>query len=262
MSKIFTFPHQPIQWGGSPHDFTEQSAGGAHNLALGIYTTELTQRYIYGTRYLMWDGRVFKYSKSLSAAVHGYRVSGAADNTIDGWSTAVATTVGNRWIDIAVTGRVADDCAGGYVQIYDSTATLSVMRGIVGNDKSGDTNTRMYLDHPIAHTVTVSDNTEVWASPYAAINGGDNYICYLGVAATPVAATLTNFWLQTWGICIVSGGGAALQVDATNNKDLVADSGGALHEISTHENYQRIGYMASGGNATGAGPLVMLTLSI
>jgi hypothetical protein len=260
MSKMFTYPHQPIQWGGSPHDFT--TVGTEHNLQLGPYTTELIQRYIYGTRYLMWDGRVFKYSKSLSATVNTYRVCGAADNTIDAWSTAVATVAGNRWIDIALTGRVEDDCAGGYVQIYDSTITHSTMRGIVGNDASGATNTRMYLDYPIAHTVTVSDYTEVWASPYAAIYGGDNYICYLGVAAVPVTATLTNFWLQTWGPCIISGGGAALQVDATNNKDVVADSGGSLHEISTHENYQRVGQMISGGSSTDAGPLIMLMLSV
>lgn len=255
MSKQFSKPFNPINWQGSPLDYSGDNQ-------LGVYATETTsQRYIFGTRYLMWDGRVFKYSMS-AGAINTYRMCGTSDNTIDAWSTAVATTAGNRWIDIALTGRSEDDCAGGYVMIYDSTITLSAFRGIIGNEISGATNTRMYLDHPIEHTVTTSDSTEVWASPYASVCGGDNYICYLGVVATPVTAASTYFWLQTWGPTIVGGGGAALQVDAETNKDLVADAGGSLHEISTHENYQRIGQMISGGDSTDAGPLVMLMLSI
>jgi len=255
MSKQFAKPFNPIIWSASPHDFSGDNQ-------LGVYATETTlQRYVYGTRYLMWDGRVFKYSKS-AGAINTYRMCGTTDNTIDGWSTAVASDAGNRWLEVALTGRSEDDCAGGYVMIYDSTATQSTMRGIIGNEASGTTNTRLYLDHPLQHTVTVSDTTEVWASPYAATCGGDNYVCYTGVAATYVSAANTYFWQQTWGPIIVSGGGAALQVDAINNKDLVADAGGSLHEISTHENYQRIGYMISGGSSTAAGPLVMLTLSI
>lgn len=254
MSKSFTLPFNPLGWQASPHDF-------AGDNQLGPYQIEATKRYIPGTRYLMWDGRVFKYARATGTANIPYHLSGTIDAAADAWSTAVAATAGDRSIDVAMTGRSEDDLAGGYIEIYDSSIDNSVMRGIVGNDASGATNTTLYIDYPIAHTVTTSDSTEVFENPYIEVRNGEAYCAFLGLPASPVPTTLYYFWLQTYGPCIISGGGAALGKDSVNNKDVVADLNGALHEISTHENYQRIGYMIN-GTASPTGPLIMLQLSI
>ena len=47
----FTLPNGPLKWISSPLDKT-----GDYNL--GIYTDDTTQRFVYGTRFITWDGRV------------------------------------------------------------------------------------------------------------------------------------------------------------------------------------------------------------
>lgn len=255
MSKIFTKPFRPLDWAASPHDF-------AGDNQLGPYQVEETQRYIYGTRYLMWDGRIFKYAASITA-LKPYHLSGTVDDAADAWSDALATPAGSRSMIITMSNRSEDDLAGGYLQIYDATIDNSVGRGIVGNDATVGTTTIVHLDYPLAVTVVAtSDDTEVFENPYKEIRSSDNYVTYMGVAASPVSATGYNFWLQSYGSCIISGGGAALVKDAINNKDVVADAGGCLHQVSTHENYQRIGYMITGAATNLAGPIIMLQLSI
>lgn len=260
MSKIFQYPHQPIEWAGSPHDFTTIS--GDHNLQLGPYTVEATKRYIPGTRFLMWDGRIFKYSRASGTTNIPYHLSGTVDDGADAWSTAVATPAGSRSTSIAVGSRLEDDLAGGYVQLYDSSIDNSVMRGVIGNEVSGSTHTTIYLDYPIAHALTASDSTELFENPYIEIANGAEYMSFLGLPALPVTTTLHYFWIQTYGPCIISGGGAALDKHAVDNKDVVADSNGCLHESSDHENYQHIGFLMSGDSSCNAGPLVMLQLSV
>ena len=67
MSKIFQFPSAPIY--GPPASPRDQSGDVVDVPHMGVYTQETTQRYMLGTRYITWDGRVFRYSKA------GYLVS-------------------------------------------------------------------------------------------------------------------------------------------------------------------------------------------
>lgn len=58
MSKQFTLPFNPFNWPASPIDHAQAIPDTPY---MGIYTVETTQRYVYGTRYITWDGRVYKY---------------------------------------------------------------------------------------------------------------------------------------------------------------------------------------------------------
>ncbi|KKL18965.1 hypothetical protein LCGC14_2470230, partial [marine sediment metagenome] len=85
----FKFPFNPINWPALPHDFT-----GDNNL--GIYTSETTQRYVYGTRYITWDGRVYKYMGLTTGGCVSYHGVAGTLSAQTEFVTAVAGTVGDR----------------------------------------------------------------------------------------------------------------------------------------------------------------------
>jgi len=251
MSKIFQYPWRPLDWAATPHDF-------AGDYQLGPYQVELTQRYIPGTRYLMWDGRVFKYARCLTA-LHSYRLCGTSDAAADAYSTALVTSVGSRQVNVTMGSRTEDDLAGGFIELYDSTDNQSVLRGIVGNETTSGTTTIVYIDYPLQAELTGSDHTEVFENPYIEMTAADNGKAFYGVAATHATA-LQYFWIQTWGPCMVGGGGTV--VCSATEKDVVADAAGSLHMQSAHENYQRVGFILTGGYTPLAGPMIMLQMSI
>lgn len=258
MSKIFTKPFHPLPWESEPHDFTTVS--GVHGLQLGPYAVETTQRYVWGTRYLMWDGRVFKYAKSISA-LKSYHLSGTEDDAPIGNVTSLGAALGSRSINVTMDGRSEDDLAGGYMYIFDTTIDNSVGRGIVGNDATSGTETIVHLDYPLAVEVTTSDGNTIFENPYMEIRSGDNYVTYMGVAASPVSASGNNFWLQTYGCCHVSGGETITKA-ASDNRDLVGGPGGCLWKLSSHDHWQRIGQQLTGSATMNEGPIIMLQLKI
>lgn len=253
MSKIFTRPFRPLDWAATPHDF-------AGDYQLGPYQVEEAQRYVWGTRYLMWDGRVFKYSYSISA-LKSYHLSGTVEDAPIGYITSLATAIGERSINVTIGSRVEDDLAGGYMFIFDETIDNSVGRGIVGNDATSGETTMVHLDYPLAVAVTISDHNTLFENPYRAIQSSAAYVTFMGVAASPVSGAGYDFWLQTYGI-YHSSGGETLNKGTDDDKDLVVGQNGGLFLISTHDHYQRIGYMITGAGTHTEGPLMMLQLSV
>jgi len=252
MSKIFQYPFRPLDWAATPKDF-------AGDYQLGPYQVETTQRFIYGTRFLMWDGRVFKYGNAVSN-LKSYHMCGSQEPAVLNYTAPpndTAGVIGSRTIEIVIADRSEDDLAGGFVYLYDSTINNSVLRGIVGNEKSGAANTQLYLDYPLQHALTTSDYVDVFENPYREMCPGDNYVVYHGVPATR-PTTGQKFWFQSWGPCHVSGG-MTIQVTA-DQKDVVIDSQGCLHMSSSHPYYQRAGYIMTGSSDAVAGPLIMLQL--
>lgn len=251
MSKIFTKPFRPLDWAATPHDFSGDNQ-------LGPFAIETVQRYIYGTRYLMWDGRVYKYANAVAAvySYHGARASEAAplSYTAAPDNSAVA---GSRFINPTLANREIDDLAGGYAVMYDSTIDDTVMRGIIGNDASATT-TRIYLDYPLAAPITTSDALEVYENPYRELNEANSgTLAWIGVPATSAGAGY-KFWVQTWGPALISGGE---DLDGGSDQRCMKwGSNACLFKDSSKTAGQIAGYILQGSTAT-AGPLIMLMCS-
>lgn len=208
MSTQFTYPFQPLPWNAGPIDFTS-------DYNLGPYTVETTQRYVYGTRYITWDGRVFKYSKS-GAACYTHRLN-AFWNTISSDTNGIDYSVltnnqsaGDREITLTNgTTAVAEDyLAGGIIIIVPTEAATDcevMTRMVIGNDAAAAAaECRMYLETPLEQALTTSNYAYVMPSSYNnirysdAVNGTRSFA---GLAATYVSASGYNFWLQTYGPC-------------------------------------------------------------
>lgn len=87
MSNKFTLPFNPIEWPAAPHDFSG-------DLNLGIYAKETVQRYVYGTRYITWDGRVYKYMGVTTSGVTSYHACSNSLSAFTGWVTALVGNAG------------------------------------------------------------------------------------------------------------------------------------------------------------------------
>lgn len=273
MSKIFTRPHLPIYPGGEPVDFTEQSAGGAHELALGIYAIETTQRYVYGTRLITWDGRVYKYCNAV-AQVYSYSGAFALENAALSWtSNAVVANVGDRQQTVAVGSRTLDDLAGAFLMTNDASATTTtILQGIIGNEVSISTTTIIYTDFPIPFTTTTSDYHEVFENPYRETSEsvGSGTCAIICVPAISAAATY-KYWGQTWGPAYVSPANNSLDDPAIEERQVyfsVAGTEAKLVEAAVNtggSEAQHAGFILNGDTASGgniAGPLIMLQITI
>lgn len=263
MIQNFAYPNTPLGWQAFPHDFT-----GDNNL--GIYAQELVQRYIHGTRYMTWDGRVFKYAKSGGVLDNDLGV-GSAEDEVQTYAAIDATSpvaIGSTKV-IVNTGTHAalakNELAGGYVVFYTAN---NQFRGLLGND-AADANVdfTIYLDAPTSVLlVAASTGVEVFYNPYSKLlatgaDGNNILTSKLGIPATKVTATLMNFWLQTWGPCWVAPQLANFQA-ATYLRagywrhDGSIDSAAATGVTST----QYAGYFINEGLSTG--PLFYLMCSV
>lgn len=208
MSKIFTKPFRPLDWASSPHDFTGDNQ-------LGPHTSETTQRYIYGTRFLTWDGKVYKYSLSSGAC---YTTMGnvffatitSDTNGIDYSALTNGQSAGDREITLTngSTAVAEDYLAGGLAVIIPSESTTNaevMLRGIIGNNAAVATSGEctIYLDYPLETAVTTSENAYAMPSHYSNIKyqSTSGKKSFSGIAGTYVSATGYNFWTQTYGVC-------------------------------------------------------------
>jgi hypothetical protein len=205
MSNQFQYPFNPITWQGSPHDYTGDNM-------LGQYTVETTQRYVYGTRFLTWDGRVFKYSLS-SGECYTHRLNvffntiSSDANGIDYSLLTNAQSAGDREITLTngSTAVAEDYLAGGTAIIVptETTTDREVMsRMIVGNEiAAASAECTIYLEAPLETAVTAANYAYVMPSGYNNIKylSTVGTISFAGLAATAVTATGYNFWLQTYG---------------------------------------------------------------
>lgn len=263
MSKIFTKPFRPLDWAATPKDFTTVS--GVHQLQLGLYTNESTQRFVYGTRFLSWDGRVFKYALGGTEleSYHGCR--GMLDAAL-GYTVAPANhSAGDRMVTITLASRAEDDLAGGQLLLYDlGDMDTSFVRGIIGNTKS-DTTVDLYLDFPIHQPVVgATDYMEVFENPYFSVGETtDHYSAWLGVPCVS-CATAKKLWIQTWGPAIISPVNATLDDPAESERTVFWSANAGIGEeahtgITTANQYA--GYLLDYGTAALPGPRIMLMCS-
>ena len=258
MSSHFTKPFNPIPWHALPHDFT--SSEGNHNRNLGIYTAETTQRYVYGTRYTTWDGRVFKY---YNAGASCYSYHGAGNGEVACVAYVAAPTshaVGTNKVTVTLGSRTEDDLAGSYLLLYDKSSTDGNLNfGIIGNSDTATT-TDIWLDGnlPVA-VVKTTDYWEVFENPYRELtHTTDSYAYWAGI---PMVNTTVGQkgWIQTWGPCVISGG-EDVGAPGADARLLRWGSNASLYKESTKANAQIAGCIMTGSTAA-YGPLIMLHCS-
>lgn len=252
MSKVFTRPFRPIYDGGSPHDYSG-------DYQLGPFAVETTQRYVYGTRYIMWDGRVYKYCNAV-AAVYSYHGARANEGSIVSWTAnPLAGYAGDREVTVTVASRTADDLAGGYFMMNDASGTdTTLWYGVVGNDATSGTTTKIYIDYPLPVASTTSDQHELFENPYRELTEATSGLYWwVGVPAMTAAATY-KFWCQTWGPAYISGGE---DLDGgSDQRTLNWGSNAGLFKDITKPYGQLAGPILQGSSAT-AGPVIYLMCS-
>lgn len=228
-----------------------------------LYEASTTRNPLYfiGDRVVMGDGRVFRYALTGDAvkAMHG---CGSLLTEALGWTVAgVSHAVGTAYVDVTLQSRLADDLRGGYVGLYDSTYADSQTRGIIGNDASGATYTRVYLDAPLTvEIVASSDYFEVFENPYRDVQNVPN--SHASVVGIPTVSCVNNsyVWLQTWGPISMQ---AAEDISSPANdaRRLVFGSSHQLELETSKTSGQLAGFYLTPGSSAIAGPLIMLQIS-
>jgi len=264
MSKQFTKRFAPLGYQADPIDYTGDNV-------LGIYAVETTQRYIYGTRLLTWDGRVYKYSNAV-AQVYNYWGAHAYENAAVAYTAVpVATPLGARSCTVTVASRTEDDLAGGYLVTFDASATTTTfMHGIVGNDATVSTTTVIHLDSPMPILTTTSDYNELFENPYRETKAHAAGICPVVCIPANSAAAGYKYWGQTWGPAYISPTNSTID-DPTAAEHTVyfsyeGTTGGLVEQaITSTSEPQHAGFIlncdiATAGNM--AGPFIMLQISV
>ena len=265
MSKHFTKPFNPLGFQADPVDFTGDNV-------LGIYAVETTQRYVYGTRLMTWDGRVYKYANAV-AQVYNYWGAHAYENAAVSYTAVpVATPIGERYQTVTVASRAEDDLAGAFLATFDASATTTTFwQAIVGNDATVSTTTKVFTEWPLPITTTTSDYHELYENPYRETKAHAAGICPVVCVPANSAAATYKYWGQTWGPAYISPTNSTID-DPTAEELSVYFSGagttGGLVEsavATASSEGQHAGFIlncdiATAGNM--AGPMIMLQISI
>jgi hypothetical protein len=265
-------PFNPINWSATPHDNT-----GDYQLA--YYTTETTQRYVWGTRGLTWDGKVFRYSRSKDTLYAGYgALNGASVDVSDLINSNHTLTIspGDREVLVTVAagegydnGAVAEDeLVGAMFVVGHGAAATTETRTVIGNEyvaAAGGT-IMVEVDYPFALTHTTGF-MELPLNPYGYLLKPANQVGSVMGVPNITATTGQNLWIQTWGLCwCVPGGADADIASEAANRECVFVGDGSVNgsNIITLENgYQRAGFVTDSSEAgTGCMPMVMLQISI
>jgi len=257
MSKQFTLPNNPIPWNAAPIDYAHEVADVPY---LGIYAEESTQRFVGGTRYITWDGRVFKYGKSTGTLIAYHGCGSNADAYMTYEAVGAAQNAGDTTLTVNHTGVAEDEVAGGFVAIY--TAASMMWRQVIGNDATVSTTTKLYLEAPLTEAVTVAaNNVEMFKNPYMYSSQTiTNYISTIGVPTTEVTSG-NYFWMQTWGPCIVSPG-ESIDSPSANARQLKFAGNYCIYKDATITAAQNAGFYLNSGSTSIAGPAMMLQISI
>lgn len=286
MSKTLQYPFGPLPYSAEPKDFTGDNI-------LGIYTAETTQRYVLGTRYVTWDGRVFKYARSGNTTLLTQWAAYNQNEEHVKWA-ALAANAGVGLREVAVTVDADDGClvttgadaagviaedelAGGYICFYQTDADLVRLNcGILGNTATTGAGTLyVYLDSPLPIPMTKSSYVEVLASPYLNVSrymdgaNHDNRGSFVGVPMRGLTA-LQYGWLQTWGPICISPGASGLTGNGIGSspgeREAVFGGNGCLYEHNVGDvadQYQHAGFILNSSTAAAGGPpFIMLQISI
>lgn len=268
------YPFNPIPWHSAPHDF----AGDSN---LGIYQNEATQRYVPGTRFLRWDGSVFKYGKNKSGGMLAARGAGNWSGVVNIADNLPNIVVGDRTTMLTVEsgegvgsdGVVLDkELVGGYL-VVGHAGTPVMNRLIIDTEGIGTTGVggeiKLTFDGPFSDALT-APWTEVNPNPYRYLAQGledHDYQGVMGVTACVVTATFWC-WIQSWGPCwITPGGDDNVPGNSADDRSVyfVGDGSvnGGTYISPLHRGHQLAGFIIDmTESAQGALPLVMIQISI
>jgi len=237
----------------------------AHNTApnwdfLYEHSTVKNPNYNIGDRVVLPDGRVFRYALAAAAVVSYHGAGSIAPAVMTYEAVAAAQSVGDKEITITETGITKDELRGGYAAIYNASDVMQ-WRGIIGNDASGATTTKIYLDAALdAALTTAASNVEVFRNPYRyATHAANEYVTVIGVPAKGASAG-EYFWLQTWGPCIVSPG-EDVDDPAAGARRLCFGGNYCLFLETSKTSGQIAGYYMNSGSTGIAGPAIFLTIN-
>jgi len=269
MSKHFTRPFAPMNYHADPIDYTIVS--GEHNLNLGIYAVETIQRYVYGTRLITWDGRVYKYANAV-AQVYSYWGAHAYENAALAWTAVpVATPLGGRTCSVTITRTAVDDLAGGYLMTEDNSATTTTfLHGIIGNDATVGGVTAIHIDSPMPVLTTTNDHNEVFENPYRETKAHAAGVCPVICVPANSAAATYKYWGQTWGPAYISPTNTTIDDPALGEMmtyfSYEGTTGGLVeYAITSKVEAQQAGFILNCDIASAhniAGPFIMLQISI
>ena len=274
MSKRQTLPFNPIIWPAVPHDFT-----GDNNL--GYYTTEATQRYIWGTRGITWDGKVFKYSRSKDTTLYsGMGAQNGASAVVArliNSNTTIAIVPGDRSTVITLAGTegyggdgklAKDELCGAQMVIGHGSAATAETRTVIGNTVlTGAGTSTIYVDAPWAYD-HAAGFMELPLNAYGYLITDNASASVMGIPCRSTATSGLHLWIQTWGPCWVSPGGAdSTPGDTVDDRQVffVADgsvNGGTYINASADRGHQLAGFIMDTTQGNGAMPMVMLQISI
>lgn len=275
MSTIFQYPHGPLGPDATPQD----KSGDVTDVPyLGIYTAETTKRYVYGTRHITWDGRVFKYGLATntvsgnSVGIKGEAAVAVSYTALLATSAAGATSI---YIDAGGAAALAEDALeAGYAIIYNAATSTVCMRCITGNSLSDSSGyTYIYFDgQPLPYEHTTSYYCEICYSPYSNMKyrgaAGDAYGSVLGVPVVITSAANNYIWIQTWGpMWLAPQSPIGTSSLGAHNRQLTFRPDGAIDEHNYEETYntkaQHAGFLLTYSTAGSDGPpLIMLQISI
>jgi hypothetical protein len=270
----YQYPFNPIIWPAAPVDLT-----GDYNL--GYYTEETVQRYIYGTRGITWDGKVFKYGRAIAKLAAGYgafNLALADVSDIINSVTPAAISIGDHKTTItidATEGYASDgviaqnELAGAQIVVGHGSQYTTEQRTIVGNSAgaSGGSVITVYVDYPFAVAHDAGVACEIPFNPYRYLGAASEVASVMCVPNRVVTGSGYNFWGQTWGPCwCVPGGGDTTPGDSVNDRTVCFVGDGSVNGVTalTLENgYQVAGFIIDTTEVgTGCMPLVMLQISI
>lgn len=183
--------------------------------ALTVYDDKI---HPYGTRMILPDGRVFRFSKNSGTAVFPGRLCAKPDAdavSTGAWYLDTASTAGSTSIIFhtseGTSGVIAkNEYADGYMWLRSASVTgrtevHQILQHASSTD-AGDACTgctfHLYQDDVIVNAIGTTEYFSLQHNPYSGIvvQGIAITTVSMGVAINYVAAN-KYFWLQTWGPC-------------------------------------------------------------
>jgi len=238
---------------------------------------QTTQVHPYGRRYITWDGKVFKYCRSLGTNLSGYGAANIATQNIAAVPpNAYAAGAEEVLVTIAAAdGYAADgvvaenELQGGYFITGHDEAAVCQTRTILANTAvaSGGGTCRLLLDEGLTDAIATSSYNEIVLNPYRYLSKGS--YDYQAFMCVPFRNNTTgyNFWGQTWGPCfLVPGGGDATPGNTADDRTAYFVGDGSVnfgYALTVENGYQMAGFCIDNtGGPVSALPLIMLKLSI
>jgi len=245
-----------------------------------LYKQSATQLFRYGKRIMTWDGRVFRYGGSKTALLSGFGAFNYYTVSLHGTFAVVPTAiaVGQNWADVTISasmgygagGFAEDELVGGYIVVGHGTSKVEnrcIVKNQVMTDAGGTM--RLWVDGAFETAQTKStDGAELYPNPYKYLGKGSlECNAVMGVPAINVTSTYSAF-IQTWGPCWVTPGGADSSPGNTINDrecyfvgDGSVNAGTYIAASESGKAYQRAGFMID-TTAIGTGGLPLLMLQI